>query len=203
MIIIKKTLLSAASFACLLPSLAIAESPNWTFVEASYMSIDLSYDTFNSEPDGFQVAGSLGIGDWIYIDAKYSEESGHVNLLGESFDLDFNRVGAGIGAAWNINDTTDIYGHLGYEDWEIEVDADGYSGSESVDENGITAAVGIRSLIWQSLELRGEIGYNDIVEEATFMGGAYYTFADHFTIGGSYEKIDDLETLKATVRYQF
>jgi len=210
----KKILLSTVALFTFLPLTTFAASPNWTFVEASYISTEvdgLDDDVgFDFEPDGFEVAGSLAIGDWVFVDAHYSEQSEDVDVevfvpfsgtFDVDVDVDFDRVGAGIGVAWEVIETTDLYVRLGYEEFSIEADAAGVS--EESDEDGLTADVGIRSLVWQSLELRGEIGYNDIVEEAAFLAGAYYTFAEHFTVGGSFEKIDDLETIRATLRYQF
>jgi hypothetical protein len=213
----KKLYFLASLLSVFLPNALYADSPSWTFVEASYIAaeVDALEDAADeigadiSEPEGFEIAGSLAVADFVYLDFLYSDLSndddvtffdGKVNV-----DLDVERIGAGIGFSWAVADSTDLYVHLGYEEWTIELEAStsGYGETEEVDDNGATAAVGIRTIVAEGLELHGEIGYSDIFEEATFLTGIYYTFADHFTIGGGYEKIDDFESLRATFRYQF
>ncbi|MEP4148435.1 MAG: outer membrane beta-barrel protein [Halioglobus sp.] len=194
---------SAALLTCLLPNFAIAESPNWTFVEASYLSSDVDMDGWDEfggiEPTGFELAGSIGIGDWVFVDVRYSEESDEIDVYGYDVDIELDRLSAGVGAAWAVTDTTDFYGRLAYEDWSIEASAIGYS--DRAEEDGYSYAVGVRSILWEVLELRGELDY--IADETQVNFGAYYTFLPHFTLGASYTGMDNLETLKATFRFQF
>ena len=83
----KTTALTTLAIASILPLTAVAESPNWTFVEASYLSSELDNDdpgfrnSDNFEPDGFEVAGSYGFGKWGFVDLTYSEESNDENVL--------------------------------------------------------------------------------------------------------------------------
>lgn len=195
--------LFSVPLACLLSSSAIAESPNWTFVEASYLSSDIDIDGWNEfggiKPDGFELAGSVGIGDWVFLDLRYSEESDEIEVYTYDVDFDFKRLGVGAGVVWGVTDTTDLYGRLAHEDWSVETCAIGYS--DHVDENGFSYAFGARSILWEVIELRGELNF--IADEHQFTLGAYYTFLPYFALGASYTGMDHLETLRATLRFNF
>jgi hypothetical protein len=188
------------------PGLTYSESPSWSFIEVSYLNSEADGDVFVGEGldlDGLEIAGSIGIGDWFFFDMKYSEEVEDFNILGFDVDLDLDRFSAGVGAAWGLTDNTDLYGHLAYEKWTVNIGA--FRESDDEDESGYSYAIGIRSVFWDAFELRGEIGQVDLgdtVDETQYMVGAYYTFARHFTLGASYTDLSDIETIRATFRYQ-
>ena len=203
----KKSALSVM-FVATLPLVTIAdEGPDWTYLEASYLSseIDLGVSNFDDlEPDGWEIGGSVGLGEWFFINGAYSQESDNVKINGYKIDLDLDRYYVGLGAAWSVTNTTDLYGRAAYEGWKSEPSALGQEADN--DEDGYSVSVGVRSKLWKILELKGEIGTIDVDEfvenEARAEVGAYYTMR-YFTVGASYIWIDDLETFKATLRYEF
>ncbi|MEM1155153.1 MAG: porin family protein, partial [Pseudomonadota bacterium] len=84
--------------------------------------------------------------------------------------------------------------------------ANGDRASDNADDEGYSAGIGVRSVVLGALELRGELAYFDVgelVDGWAYELGAYYTFADHFTVGASYLDYDDPETYRFTLRYQF
>lgn len=224
-----KILVLAPALALFLVQVAHADSPSWTYLEASYVAAEVDAleevsDEIGadiSEPDGFEIGGAFAVADFVYLDFQYSDLSDDgrvdvavfdgfgVQIVGVNVDLEVERIEAGVGMSWSVADSTDLYGHLGYEDWTITFEASARAGDirvsakDEIDDNGVTAAIGVRSVVVQNLEIQGEIGYSDVFEEATFLAGIYYTFADHFTIGAGYEKIDEFESLRGTLRYQF
>jgi hypothetical protein len=202
----KNWLLLLATIVGVFPGRVLAEPPNWSFVEVSYLNSEAGGEVFagdNLNLDGFEIAGSVGIGDWVFFDLRYSEEIEDFDFLGFDVDLDLDRLSAGGGVAWSFAESTDLYGRLAYEKWEVEVGA--FSESDDEDQSGYSYAIGIRSIFWDALELRGEIGQVDLgdtLDETQFMVGAFYTFARHFTLGASYTDLSDFETIRATFRYQ-
>ncbi len=184
-------------------SSALADSPDWTYVEASYLDSELDANAGGDvKPDGWELAGAWQFTDWAYVLGSYSTQEDNVeSFLGGDVDLDIDALSLGIGGIWSLNGSTDLYGNINYEDWNLEVD------SSDNDEYGYSVAAGIRSVVWQGLELNAEVGYIDVDDvfdgEYTFRLGGIYSFRNGIGIGVSYEEIDDLETFRATLRYAF
>jgi hypothetical protein len=210
---LKSTALTTLVVAALSPLAVMADSPHWTFVEASYVASESSGNN-SPEPDGFEIAGSYAVGDWAFVDLSYSEEEDTSNFnssfLGKGkFDLTLERLSVGAGAKWGVLESTDLYGRVAFEDWTLDqkIKIDGNSVSDDASESGYSVSGGVRSILWEALELRAEVNYvdiDDIMDGETGYGlGVYYTFAKLFTFGASYEDLDDFETYKATLRYQF
>lgn len=204
--------LAALVSAALAPITTLADQPNWDFVEISYVSSEGSgFD--DVEPDGYEIAGSFAPTDWAFLDLRYLDEDGstNINLIGgrARLELTRERFSAGGGVAFEIFEATDLYGRLAYEEWTLDatVKAGGESVSDDVNEEGYSTGIGFRSVLLQALEFRGEISYFDVDnildKEYGYVLGAYYTFGGHVTLGGSFQEIDDYETYRATLRYQF
>lgn len=176
---------------------AMAESPNWTYIDASYVSSDLN----DAEPEGFEIRGSYEINDMFFVDGSYTDQDDDIDAADGDFDFELSNFDLGVGAKYGLSETTDVYGRLAWQNWDIETDL------FDDDENGYSAAVGIRSVVWQGLELNAEAGYIDVGDfidgEGFFEVGGIYNLANGLGLGVSYGEIDDLETWKATVRYSF
>ena len=205
----KKIPMTIAALSVLFPLAAIAESPNWTFVEASYVDSSGEDSGLELDTTGYEIAGSIGFAEMFFVDLSYSSGDGDIDInnpgiIQGDLDVDYDTWTLGGGVAWGVTDTTDIYGRVAYGMSNVDVKLPGF-GSESEDDDGYGAAVGVRSMVWQSLELRGELGYAGIGDgdDFTYLVGAYYTIADHFTFGASYENVGDFDTVKGTLRYQF
>lgn len=207
----KNSALTTLVVTTLFPLTVLADSPNWTFAEISYVSSEGSDSDI--EPEGFEIAGSYGLGQWAFVDLRYLEEDGNgdFSFFGEKgkVELTRERLSLGGGAAWRVIESTDIYGRAAYENWSLDgkIKFDGSKLSDDDNENGYSIGAGVRSIVWQTLELRAEVYYLDVDKivngDTGYQLGAYYTFAGHFTIGASYDELDDYETYRATLRYQF
>ena len=173
-------------------------------MEASYLDSELDANAGSDvEPDGWELAGAWQLNDWAYVLGSYStqEDDDVESIFGGEVDVEIDALSLGIGSIWRITVNTHLYGNLSYEDWNLEID------SFDNDESGYSVAAGVRSVIWQGLELKAEVGYKDVGDvidgKTTFRLGGIYSFRNGVGIGLSYEEIDDLESLRATLRYAF
>ena len=223
----KKMLTTGLVAAGLFPFAALADSPGWTFIEASYISGELESQSdavSDFEPEGGEVAASLRLGEGsmtimenIFFDVRYSKDEDDINVIGLDIGLDFDRWGVGMGGIWEATESTHLYSRLGYENWQINIDIadeikdmlpeedrEELEDQLNQKESGATIAVGVRSMVFNSFELRGEVAYSDVLDsEVSYTAGAFYTFAKHFTVGTSYNVLGDLKSWRGTVRYQF
>lgn len=171
-----------------------SDSPNWTYVEGSYIKVEI--DDADEEPDGFGIAGSALLGDNFILNANYRSVS--EDVLG--YDVDLNFTSLGFGMRYGATDTTDIFGIISYENIELDVEDFG-----DEDESGYGVRIGARSMLTDSLELTGAIGYIDIdgESETSLMISGYYHLNSTFAFGLGYEAFDDFDILNASVRASF
>ncbi|QJR80830.1 TonB-dependent receptor [Alteromonas pelagimontana] len=164
---------------------ALADSPDWQYVEGGYTALDID-NAGGFDPDGATIGGKYMLKNNIYLSGDYSFFEDH------SIDIDMLSLGAGY--RMRINAMTDAYVGANYE--RIDSDFD--------DENGYSVNAGIRSRVTDQVELAGEIGYYDVDEgDVTVKVGANYYFTPQWAIGASYEKLDDADITQVTARYAF
>ena len=87
---------------------------------------------------------------------------------------------AGVGYAWSVADTTDLYGKLSYV--RAEADIEGFS----LDDDGYAVALGVRSLFGERFELEASVDYSDLSlsgDDTNFGVGARWYFVKHFALG--------------------
>ena len=194
-----KKLLAAAVMAASVP--AFAESPDWSYVEASYLSSEIDGLGDELEPEGFEIKGSWLVSEHLFVDGAYSSQEDDINTILGDIDLELDVYNLGVGARFPVAASTDLYGRVSYENWKLELD------SFDEDENGYGIAAGVRSVVLEGLELNAEVGYLDVGDavdgEERWKVGGIYSFDNGIGIGLSYGEIDDLETLSATLRYAF
>lgn len=186
------TTVIAAATVLLAPG-ATAGTPDWNYIEGSYIDTDIDS---GGSLDGWELEGSWNFyDDWAYLRASYSDQDEDLDSLLNDFELDILSIG--VGGIWWLADTTALYGEVSYEDWSLELQL--FSSPDiNEDDSGYRAAAGIRSVVWQGLELNAEAGMVDVGEivdsEGFYRLGAIYTFGKGIGVGASYEEIDDLET---------
>ncbi|QQX79654.1 porin family protein [Shewanella sp. KX20019] len=178
-------------------------SPNWNFVEASYLSADI--DGFNQgiKPEGYGVIGSVLLGDNVILNASYSTVSEDVVISGADADATLSLASAGIGYRYGATDTTDLFAMASYLYVELDGSIDGDSGS--YDDNGYGLKLGIRSMLTESLEAiatieRAEI---DSESETAIAVSAYYHFNKQLAIGVGYSAADDIDMYSGSLRLSF
>ena len=174
---------------------AFAETPHFNYVSGGYLNADLDGDDAN----GWTLDGSKLLGDNFFVSGQYKT----VGDSEDGLDVDLNWLSAGVGYRTAMSESTDFYGLVTYENIETEVS---YSGSDfSDDENGYGLSAGVRSMLTDSIEIDGRLGYIDIADdsETAITLGARYYVNTNFSVGTSYTTIDDLDYISLTARYSF
>lgn len=181
----KTTTLLGITLLAAFPLDALADGPDWQYVEGGYTQLDVDgNDSF--DPDGVVISGTHLVTPNVYVTGDYRmTEEGR-------FDLDMLTVGAGY--RMPINGMTDAYFGANYE----ELDTSGYN------ESGYSLNAGVRTMLTRQFELSGEVGYYDVDDgEGTVKVAANYYFNTDWAVGASYEMIDDLNIMSLTARYSF
>lgn len=189
-----KTLFALAASTALLPCLAQAEGLSYSYLEGAYVNTDI--DGFNDELDGFALRGSFEITDQVFMFAGYSNQS--TSIVGT--DVDFEQMGIGIGYAWPISTTADIFGRVGYV--QAEADAGGFE----IDDDGYQLGVGLRGRVAEQFELEGALNYTDLSDsgdDTSFGIGGRWFFTEQFALGLEAEFGDDVTTYGVGVRWNF
>jgi hypothetical protein len=195
----KTTLLSSALLLSVAATSALA-APKWDQVTATYSSFEVGVVDFG----GFGVSGTKLITPNLFIAGGLATTSEDDTVL----DTTFNELSLGLGYRHALNNTTDVYGVISFEDLEAETDF----GSDS--ENGYGLKAGIRSMVTPKVELAGEIAYVDIedIDDVTFSISGEYFFTNQFSAGIGYSSglnvlseffEEDLDTLTLSASYSF
>jgi len=178
-----------------LPLAAQAEDKiSYNYVDAAYAVVDI--DGFSKDADGFALRGSLELGENFFLFASYLD----LSLSAGGFSADEQDYGVGVGYAWSVSDTMDLYGKLAW------VRAEGDALDFSVDEDGFSVGVGIRAFVLDPLELEGAVTYTDLGDfgDSTGVGlAARWYFTDHFAVGAEVGLSDDTTSYGLGLRFQW
>ncbi|MGM7317736.1 outer membrane protein [Idiomarina sp. ST10R2A5] len=201
----KKTLIAIALIGT--STSALADSPNWNKLQASYIDTDIETPIDEDiSMDGYAVSGSLSLNESIFILANFDS----VGDESEFGDVDLDSLNAGIGFNHGITESTDIFATVTYEKLELVGSVDDI-GSESFDESGYGAGLGVRSMITDFFELSVKADYLDIDDENAirYDASAFFHLTENLSLGVGYKLYDldeidqDIDTVAATVRYSF
>ncbi|MCA1766839.1 MAG: porin family protein [Idiomarina sp.] len=201
----KKTLIAIALIGT--STSAFADSPNWDKIQASYIETDIETPIDEDiSMDGYAVSGSLSLNESFFILANFDSVGDESNFG----DVDLDSLNAGLGFNHGITDSTDVFATLTYEKLELVGSIDAI-GSESFDESGYGAGVGIRSMITDFFELSVKADYLDIDDENAirYDASAFFHLTNNLSLGLGYKRYDldeidqDIDTVAATVRYSF
>lgn len=161
---------------------ALADSPNWRYVEGGYANYDTDYEDF----DGLTISSKYLLENNIFLNAEYT------NVSEDDFDINTTTLGGGY--RFVLNGMTDAYVGANFE----RIDTDGG------DENGYSVNAGVRSMVLQEVEVMAEVGYYDVYDgDVTMKVGANYYFAPRWAAGVSFKKMDDADLTQVTARYTF
>ncbi len=180
-----------AAFALALPfAAAAADAPDYTYIQGGYLNVD--FDDFNLDGDGFAVGGSYALHKNVHLLADYQS----VELDG---DADFSAFSIGGGINYPLRTGFDLVGRLRFIDAEI----DGPGG----DDTGFQLEAGARLMINPRLELNGALRHTDVTEAldgttSVVLGGSFEVI-DNLTLGGDLELSDDLTTFFLRARWHF
>lgn len=201
----KKTLIAIALIGT--STSVLAESPNWDKIQASYIETDIETPIDNDiTMDGYAVSGSLSLNESIFILANF-DSVGDESDFG---DVDLDSTNAGLGFNHGLTESTDIFATVTYEKLQLTGSVDDL-GSESFDESGYGAGVGIRSMVTDFLELSVKADYLDIDDENAmrYDASAFFHLTENLSLGVGYKLYDldeidqDVDTMSASVRYSF
>ena len=173
---------------------AMAEGLSYNYLQAGYQRVELDDDFLDVDGDGFGIGGSFEIGRNAYVFANYGTAD-------FDFGVDFNELGAGIGYHMSVGTQTDFVASIGYIRGEAEA-----PGSPSVDDSGIAASIGLRSMVTDKLELFGSINYADLDDsgdETSVGAGMWYSVTDAFALGVSAGVGDDTNSYGLGARLYF
>ena len=173
-------------------SSAFAEGFSYTYVQASYGTVDI--DNVSVDGDGLGLSGSFGITDNLNIVAGYQTAD---------FDslADADRWSVGLGVHAPITDIMDVTAAVSYVD--VEFDALGLPVAE---DDGFGLDVGIRANVSSLIELTAGISYVDLSDsgdDTGFNGGVLFNFTDMFSLGLSGDWADDIATYSLSGRVYF
>jgi hypothetical protein len=189
-------LASLAAVLALSPSLVLAEGPDYSFLEAGYVTTNV--DNFNTDIDGFVLRGSFEFTDNWFGYGRYLDQS--TDIAGTTIDVAQWSIGAGY--AWPVNDATDIYGKAGYVEADAEVDAFNAHASD----NGYELSVGMRGFAMEQFEYEGAVNYTDLSDsgDTTSVGiAARWYFMPQFAVGLEGEFGEDANSYGLGARWKF
>lgn len=170
---------------------------SYNYVEAGYQKIDIDDDLsggFDTDGDGFGIAGSFELNENWFMNASYSDAS-------FDFGIDLTQLSIGGGYHAPLTDSSDFFATLSWV--RAEVSADGFG---SADEDGYAAEIGVRGMIGERVELNGSIGYVDLGDGGdgtSFGAGVLYNFTDTVAAGFSLDLDEDVTAYGIGLRMYF
>jgi len=191
--------LSSASFA----ETAAEASPNWKFVEASYVSSTFDDDEDDIDASGYALKSSTTLGDNFLVTASYNTVSDEMNMYGYDVEITLSQLSVGLGYKYNISQATDIYGIVSYRGYVAEVEAGG--AKEDADESGYGIELGAKTMLTPNLEVGGGLDYTSVDGETDtgLVGTINYAFTTSFSIGAGVTTSSDITSVLATLRLSF
>jgi hypothetical protein len=185
------TLVAASA---LLPVMAQADGLSYSYLEGAY--IDTDVDNFDKNVDGFALRGSYELTDRVFAFGGYTNQS--TSIFGSKLDLQTLRLG--VGYAYPLAPTADLYGKIGY------AHADANLPGPDLSDDGYTLGVGLRGRLAEKFELEGGVNYtdlNDSGDDTTVGIAARYFFTPQFAAGLEGEFGNDAKTYGVNVRWNF
>ena len=184
----------AVAAALLLAAPAMADGLNYSYLQGGYQRVELDDDFFDVDGDGFGIGGSYDFGNNVFAFAGYS-------MADFDFGVDVDELNVGVGYHIGIAERTDFVASIAYVSVEAEA-----SGFGSVDDSGIGASVGLRSMVSDRLELSGSLNYVDLDDsgdDTSISGAAWYDVTDAVAIGANLGFGDDTTTYGLGARFYF
>lgn len=187
-----RTILIVGSLALAAP--AVADGPNYDYLEVRYQGIQLDGSGFDVDGDGFGLAGSVEVGEMWQLFANY-------NATGFDFDVDLDELYLGGGFHAGLSPNVDFVANLAYVRYDVSAPF-----GQSFDDDGIGASIGVRGMLTERFELAGFIEYvdlSDIGDDTSISGQAWYSFTPNFAVGFQASAGDDITRYGLGARLYF
>lgn len=172
---------------------ALADGPDYNFIEGSYERIDLDGAGVNVDGDGFGIAGSVDVGEAWYLFASY-------NATDLDFSIDLDEFAIGGGYHTPLNENVDLFAKLAF------VRADASAFGFSADDDGLGVSVGFRGITNDRFELEGALNYVDLGapgDDFSVSGAAWYSFTPNVAAGFKAAFGDDVTRYGIGIRLYF
>ena len=172
--------------------LAFADGFSYTYVQASYGTIDI--DNVSVDGDGLGLNGSFGITD-------------NLNIVGGYQTADFDSLAdadewtIGLGVHTPVTEMMDVTASVSYVD--VEFDALGVPVAE---DDGFALSVGLRANVTSLIEINAGVSYVDLSnggDDTGFGGGVLFNFTDMFALGLAGSWADDVSIYSISGRLYF
>jgi hypothetical protein len=169
-------------------------SMSYSYIDAAYVATDV--DALSKDLDGWLLRGSFEPVENLFVYGRYDDQS--VTIRG--VDAEVQTWALGVGYAFPLADTVDLYGKAGY------VSADASVGPFDEDDDGYELGVGLRARPIDPLELEGTVTYVDLSDsgdDTAFGAAARWYIVPQFAIGIEGQWADDSETYGIGFRWAF
>jgi len=169
--------------------MAFAEGFSYSYVQATYGTVDVDSGVFSEDGDGLGLKGSFGITDNLHIVGSYQKVD--LDLTG---DVDFLTAGLGVNAP--VTEMIDVVGSVSF----VDLEAPGFS------DDGFELAAGVRVSVTSLVEIDAGITYQDLDlggDDTGFGGGVLFNVTDSIALGLAASWLDDVSQYSATARWYF
>lgn len=192
----RKIFTAIAATAAFVPFMAQAEGLSYTYAEAGWLQSDVN--EFDEDLGGWGLRASWEIVDNFFVFGRYADQKTDTS----AGEFTFQPWDIGVGYAYPITDTFDIYGTASYSN----IDADAPYFVKNTSDDGYTLGLGARTRLIDKLELEGTVKYanfSDYGDNTSFEFAGRWFFTDAFALGLEFTAGDEVDTFGAAVRYQF
>jgi hypothetical protein len=172
--------------------LAFADGFNYTYVQASYGTVDI--DNVSVDGDGLGLSGSFGITDNLNIVGGY--QTADFDSLAEADEWSL-----GLGVHTPITEMMDVTAAVSYIDVEFDV-----LGIPVAEDDGFGLTVGLRANVSSLIEINAGVSYVDLSDsgdDTGFNGGVLFNFTEMFSLGLSGDWDDDVSVYSISGRLYF
>ncbi|MEM7610849.1 MAG: outer membrane beta-barrel protein [Pseudomonadota bacterium] len=180
----KPILLAALGALAINAAPALAEGPDYDYLEFRYAETELDAGSFDVEGDGFVANGSFEFAETVHLFVGYDTLE-----FDDNVELDTLILGAGL--AVPLSNRTDLVFRGGFVDASFETPF------FEDDDDGYFMSAGVRSMVTPDIELYGDWRRIDLDnsgdENATTIGGDFFV-TDTLAVGPSITWIDDTTT---------
>jgi hypothetical protein len=183
---------SGIALLCLvLPCLGVADEPRYTFVEGAYQYVE--FEDFDADGDGWFVAGSVALGERMYVLASYAK-------VGFDFGVDADTLRLGIGGSLPLSDPFHLVAETGYAKAGVD------SSFGDTDDHGYFVSGGARWKVTPRFEVTGLLHFAELEKSGfgtSLSTGVLFHLTQNLALGAAADSDGDTTGYSANLRYYF